>query len=405
MSKMYSASKINSFNTCKLKYKYQYIDRIDSDVETIERFLGSVVHEVLEHFYNLVKGGKVESIDWILDKYREIWSKKYNNDIKIVKKQFTAIDYFKKGGKSIRDYYEKYDPFDQTKIIGTESFERFKVESGKDKYDFCGILDRLDWNDKDKIYEIHDYKASNSLLTQEKADKDWQLGLYYIALIKKWPDANNAKLIWHYLFFNKEVVSSREKGDIKELQKDIILKVKEIESCKEFPPQKSALCNWCDYQNICPLWTHPKKMEEFDVKKYKKDLGVKLVKDYKELEEKKNGLKEKILKIEEDQLKLEETVFKFAEENKLSVIDGLGAQLKLDIKSEMKPPTRSEDVKKWENLRKFLKKEKKYEEVSTVSNSMLKYNMRDWPKGLIDKVLKYFIKKETRNVKLINKDF
>jgi hypothetical protein len=31
--------------------------------------------------------------------------------------------------------------------------------------------------------------------------------------------------------------------------------------------------------------------------------------------------------------------------------------------------------------------------------------MRDWPKGLIDKVLKYFIKKETRNVKLINKDF
>ncbi len=405
MSKMYSASKINSFNTCKLKYKYQYIDRIDSDVETIERFLGSVVHEVLEHFYNLVKGGKVESIDWILDKYREIWSKKYNNDIKIVKKQFTAIDYFKKGGKSIRDYYEKYDPFDQTKIIGTESFERFKVESGKDKYDFCGILDRLDWNDKDKIYEIHDYKASNSLLTQEKADKDWQLGLYYIALIKKWPDANNAKLIWHYLFFNKEVVSSREKGDIKELQKDIILKVKEIESCKEFPPQKSALCNWCDYQNICPLWTHPKKMEEFDVKKYKKDPGVKLVKNYKELEEKKNGLKEKILKIEEDQLKLEETVFKFAEENKLSVIDGLGAQLKLDIKSEMKPPTRSEDVKKWENLRKFLKKEKKYEEVSTVSNSMLKYNMRDWPKGLIDKVLKYFIKKETRNVKLINKDF
>ncbi len=75
MSKMYSASKINSFNTCKLKYKYQYIDRIDSDVETIERFLGSVVHEVLEHFYNLVKGGKVESIDWILDKYRNMEQK------------------------------------------------------------------------------------------------------------------------------------------------------------------------------------------------------------------------------------------------------------------------------------------------------------------------------------------
>lgn len=256
MPKKYSVSKINSFDSCKLKYKYRYIDRIESDMETIERFLGNVVHEVLEQFYNVIKEESVPSVDWILDKYREVWSKNYNKDIKIIKKELSLVDYFKKGGKALRDYYEYYHPFDQTKTIDTESFENFEIENGKEKYNFCGVLDRLDWNDKENLYEIHDYKVSNSFLTQDRADKDWQLGLYYLALIKKWPEAEKAKLVWHYLLFNKEVVSLRKKEDLKELQDDVIEKVKEIENCKEFPPQRSGLCNWCDYQNICPLFKY-----------------------------------------------------------------------------------------------------------------------------------------------------
>jgi putative RecB family exonuclease len=254
MPKTYSVSKINSFNSCKLKYKYQYIDKIKSDAETIERFMGSVVHEALEEFYNLVKEGRVEPVDWILEKYREIWIKKYNRNIKIVRKELSVIDYFKKGGKSLRDYYENYKPFSENKVINTEIFEKFEIENGKEKYNFCGILDRLDWNDKENVYEIHDYKVSNSFLNQNRADEDWQLGLYCVALSKKWPDMEKAKLIWHYLLFNKEVVSFRKKKELKKLQEDVIKKVKEIENCQEFPPQKSGLCHWCDYQNICPLW-------------------------------------------------------------------------------------------------------------------------------------------------------
>lgn len=398
--KTYSVSRIKTFDACKLKYKYQYIDKIYSDLENIESFRGSVVHEVLEHFYNLIKGGKIESVDWMLDKYRELWKKNYNKNIKIVKKQFSVIDYFKQGGKALRDYYDYYKPFNQTKIIGTESFEKFKVND----YNFCGILDRLDWNDKEKIYEIHDYKVSNSLLTQGEADKDWQLGLYYLALRSKWPDTEKAKLIWHYLLFNKEVVSLRKKGDLNDLKKEVSEKIEEIEGAKEFLPKKSALCNWCDYQDICPLWKHPKKMEEFNIEEYKKDPGVKIVKQYEDLEEEKNELKEKIVSIQEEQSKLEDIAFQFAKENNLNVIDGPGARLELEDKKEMKPPTRSEDVEKWENLRKFLKKEKKYEEVSTVSSSMLKYNMKNWTKDLKEKVSKYFIEKETKKAKLVKKD-
>jgi len=38
MSSSYSFSKIGSFETCKLQYKYRYIDKLPHRVETIEAF-------------------------------------------------------------------------------------------------------------------------------------------------------------------------------------------------------------------------------------------------------------------------------------------------------------------------------------------------------------------------------
>jgi putative RecB family exonuclease len=241
MSYKYSPTRINTFDGCKLKYKYQYIDKLESDLVTIERFMGSMVHEVLEEFYKLVKGGSVKPLQWVLDKYKELWQKNYTESIKIVKDDFSADDYYNKGKHALTDYYEKYQPFDQAKIVDTEHFLNFKVQFDEVECEFCGVLDRLDWNDKENIFEIHDYKVTNTLMTQEKADNDWQLGLYHVALKEKWPDIEKVKLVWHSLLFNKEIISFRTKEQIEQLKQQVVERVKEIESCDEFRPQKSVL--------------------------------------------------------------------------------------------------------------------------------------------------------------------
>ena len=403
MNKTYSPSRINTFDSCKLQYKYKYIDGLKSDLRTIESFRGSTVHETLEEFYKLIKNGHIKSLEWILDKYQEIWEKNYTGSMKIIKKDLTPDDYFNKGRQAIIDYYDKYEPFDQAKIVDTEHFLSFNVESGGTKCSFCGILDRLDWNDKESIFEIHDYKVTSSLMTQDKADNDWQLGLYQVALKENWPDVEKVKLIWHSLLFNKEIVSFRTKEQIKELQKNVVSKVKEIESCDDFCPKKSALCDWCDFQNICPLWKHPKEMEELDVNEYKRDSGVKLVTEYKKLEEAKNEFKEEIHAIEEKQEKIKQAVFELAEKENISILDGPDAQLKITIKEELKAPTRGEDQKKWEDLRDFLKEEGRYEETSTVSSAMVNHKIKEWPEDFINKLSKFLIKKKTKIIKLIKK--
>jgi len=405
MVEQYSPSKINTFNDCRLKYKYHYIDGLTSDLETIERFMGSVVHDALENFYNLIKGKRIETLEWLLGKYKEIWDKNYTDDIKVVKKDLKAEDYFNKGKQCLIDYFNHYKPFNQTKVINTELLMNFNIEIDGNKYLFRGILDRLDWNDKNNIFEIHDYKTTSRLITQEEADNDWQLGLYYIALKERWPnDIDKVKLVWHFLLFNKEIVSFRRKNSITDLQRVITKKVKEIEECDSFlPREKSVICNWCDFQNICPLWRHPKEMEKLDVNEYKKDPGVKLVTDYKNFEEKKNELKEEINKIEERQNKIKEAAIEFAEKNKISVIDGPNALLKVDIKEELRAPTRKENQEKWENLRELLIKEDKYNDVSTVNANMLNFRLKTWPSEFIDKISEFLIKKKTEIVRLLKK--
>lgn len=405
MNDKYSPTRINTFDGCKLKYKYQYIDKLESDLTTIERFMGSMVHEVLEEFYKLVKNGSVKPLEWVLDKYKEVWQKNYTESIKIVKEEISAEDYYNKGKQCLEDYYEKYKPFDQSKIVDTEHFVSFNVEFDKTECQFCGVLDRLDWNDKEDIFEIHDYKVTNSLMTQEKADNDWQLGLYHIALKEKWPEIEKIKLVWHSLLFNKEIISFRTKEQIGQLKKQVIERVKEIENCDKFPPGKSVLCDWCDFQNICPLWKHPKEMEELEINEYKKDPGVKLVSEYKKLEEAKNEFKEEIYKIEEEQEKIKEAAVEFAEREKISIIDGPDARLKVDIKDELRAPIRAEDQVSWEKLRDLLIQEQKYQEVSTVNGNMLNYRIRSniWPSDFIKKIEQFLKHQITKTVRLVKK--
>ncbi len=49
------------------------------------------------------------------------------------------------------------------------------------EYKVGGAIDRLD-EDDEGIYEIHDYKTSETLSEQKKLDDDRQLGLYQIGV-------------------------------------------------------------------------------------------------------------------------------------------------------------------------------------------------------------------------------
>jgi putative RecB family exonuclease len=403
MGTIYSISRIGTFEDCRLRYKYQYVDRLKADKETIEAFMGSRAHEALAELYGFVKNGVVKPRDWLLARYDDLWGKNLTPAVKVVRSDYTEDDYRRKGRKCLDDYYGEYTPFDQAKVVATEKEISFKLKDGNDEISFRGIIDRLDWNDKEKIYEIHDYKTSGSLPTQADADRDDQLGLYHIAVRSLWPDIDRVKLIWHYLLFNKRIESSRTQEKLAELEKAMILKVKEIEACADYPPKRSALCDWCGFQDICPEWKHPEAMKKLPENEYLKDEGVILVAKYAELEEKKKELKKEIEGLEAEEAKVEEAAFAFAKKNDIRIIDGQGFQLTVSEKEETCAPMKKEDEAKWTALRELLISEKKYQDVSTVNNNMLNARLRTWGKDFYEKVKAFLITRITKSVYLKKK--
>jgi putative RecB family exonuclease len=366
--------------------------------------MGSRVHEALEKFYEMVKLRTIKPKDWLLDKYQELWQKKVHPTLKVVKEEKSLEDYRLFGAKCLDDYYETYQPFDQAKVIKTEEFLKFPVRAGADRFEFCGVLDRLDWNDRDRLFEIHDYKTSGTLPTQEAADADPQLGLYHLAVKNQWPEAEEVRLIWHYLAFNKQIESRRSAAQLEDLQTTIVRQIKEVEACKEYPPTKSALCAWCAFQPICPLWKHPLAMAGLPANEFLQDPGVKLVARYAELEDEKEKLQARIYDLETEQDKIGEAALALGEKENLRVIDGPEHELVLTINDEWAAPLRRENAAEWEGLRDALLKDGKYADVSTVNNQMLNRMLREWPLEFRDKVRKFLIRKQVRKAALRKKN-
>lgn len=403
MGTVYSISRVATFDDCRLRYKYQYVDRLKAERETIEAYMGSRVHEALQELYGSVRNGVVKPREWLLETYEGLWEKNLTAAVKVVRTEYAPDDYRRKGQKCLEDYHATYSPFDQAKVVATEKKITFRLRDEAGEVEFIGFIDRLDWNDRDRVFEIHDYKTSGSLPSQEDADADEQIGLYHLAVRSEWPDAERVRLVWHYLVFNKEIVSYRTPEGLGALEKEIVRRVRRIEAATEFPPTRSALCDWCGYQDICPEWKHPLEVAKLPVDEYRKDDGVALVARYAELAERKKTLKESAEALEAEERKLEDEAFAFAAARGISVIDGPGHQLVLSEKSEDSAPLKKEDAAKWEGLRKLLLEEKRYEDVSTINNYMLVSRMRGWPEALMDKVRSFLVTRVIRTVYLRKK--
>lgn len=251
--KFYSHSKLSTFEQCALRYKLKYIDKIKPEIEkTIEAHLGTCVHDTLEWVYNSIKENrnKIISLDEIITYYSVKWQDEFSNEILVVKKHLNAKDYFNKGIEFLIYYYQEHAPFKDGTI---ECEKRITIDLDENTK-IQGFIDRLVYNIEKGNYEIHDYKTANTLPTQEKMDQDRQLALYSIAIKELYGENKEVTLIWHYLAHKTIITSKRTNAQLEQLKEETKQLIKKIESATEFPHNKTILCEWCEYKDVCPAW-------------------------------------------------------------------------------------------------------------------------------------------------------
>lgn len=332
---VYSHSKLGTYENCPRKYKLQYIDRIELPEagEGIEAFLGSRVHDALEKLHKELILSKINSLEDLLDFYQAEWDRNWHENVRIVKKGYTKENYYNAGREAITSYYRRHHPFNQSKTLGTEMPLAFKIED----YVIRGFIDRLGYCGNG-VYEIHDYKTSGFLPSQDKIDADRQLALYQIGIMGQFPDAKDVRLVWHYLLFDKELTSRRTDVQLDDLEKDIVTLIRTIENDTVFEPNESGLCDWCEYPEYCPAKKHGLAVQNLPPNEYLSEEGVSLVNKFASIKGRMKDLKEQEALLEAELDLIKEAAVQYARKNGITNILGSDFILKVVEESSLAFP-------------------------------------------------------------------
>jgi len=383
---VYSHSRLSCFEQCPQKYKLNYIDRVETEVEeSIETFLGSMVHETLEKLYKDLKFEKENSLKDLISYFHKIWDDNWDDSIVIVKEEYGPNNYQGMGEKFISDYYKRYHPFNQDKTIALEERILINLDEEGD-YQLQGYIDRLT-EKKDGFYEIHDYKTSARLPLPEYIENDRQLALYAIGVKNHYPDCQDVRLVWHFLAFDKEIDSTRSDEELENLKKETISLIDEIESEENFPANPSYLCDWCEYKPVCRQWSHDYKLHDKPKNEYLKDSGVKLVNKYVELKDKRKKFTDEV---DEELCKIEEALLSFADKEDIDVVFGSKNKIRIKETERVKSPSKNSTKRK--ELEDFLKKNGKLETVNQLDTAELNKIIleKQWDNEILD-ILKEYV--------------
>jgi hypothetical protein len=229
--------------------------------------------------------------------------------------------------------------------------------------------------------------------SQEDIDNDRQLGLYHIGIKKRWPDVKNIKLVWHYLAFDRELVSSRSDEALAQLADSTAKLIDEIESAQEFPPKESGHCEWCEYPDLCPVRKHFYTVESLPANEYLSEPGVALVNKFAEL-------KEKARAIGEEMEKVKEAIIEYARREQVMLIRGSGHKVRVRFDKKLKFPGKNEAER--EELDAVVMRAGKWPEVSQLDTTALARVVEEglWDSSLIEEVMKYGRIEESSSVYL-----
>ena len=231
-----SASDIDTYRTCPLKYKFARVFRIPQEPTIHQRF-GILVHQVLERFHAI--DDHPGTLPWLLGLLDAGWRRGGFGDTE-EERQLRG-----KAAAALTRYHERFQSEESTPIW----FERqFTFKLGP--HLLRGRVDRVDRLPSGE-HELIDYKTGRPKTAAQLAD-DVQLSLYAVGAREAW-ELEASRQAYYYLLDDQKVTVPADDGDRSEWIRAVALEVAEGILSQEFEPTPSyAACSICDYRLVCP---------------------------------------------------------------------------------------------------------------------------------------------------------
>ena len=238
-----SFSQIDTFNTCPLKYRYRYLQKIPTPPVAAAIF-GETIHKTLKDFYQQALKNKKPSKKDLLAILEKNWlDEGYTSKAHEKRMKKVAL-------RMLNDFYDKdYNPDRLPKYL-----EQAFVVKAKEGLRIGGRIDRID-KTKSGI-EVIDYKTGK-VIEQKKIDQSLQMSIYALAAADPGVLAQSPEdivLSFYFLDKGEKRSTQRTKEELIRARKEIINKAEEMEKSK-FEPTPGIWCDFCDFKLICEAWS------------------------------------------------------------------------------------------------------------------------------------------------------
>ena len=254
-----SFTQINTYLICPLKYKFQYIDRIEWQFVPSGLLFGGCLHKSLEHYYNGRMENRNISFEELYSIFEGSWIKEQNGKAVFYSNGETDKKLFETAGGLLKVFLTKTNP---NKILAVE--KDFEVElkhietEEKIPVPLRGKIDLIE-KESDGTVIIVDHKTAAKKYTKDKISQDMQMTCYsYVTYFYKMHEKNNVKFRFDVFIKSKNpdmipYYTERTLNDYSNLY--LITKnfLKGIEN-NVFYPNKGFFCGDCVFKEPCKNW-------------------------------------------------------------------------------------------------------------------------------------------------------
>ena len=235
-----SASAVETYLECPLKYRFKQIDKIPESASRPQLTFGNIIHKVLERFHGSEGDITEDQILQILDEEWKSGEFTYMQREEKLKEQ--AVEMLKR-----YVHNTKQEPPD---VLDTE----LKFSFDLDGIRIVGMIDRIDNSSNGN--KVVDYKTSKR---STPAKNSVQLGIYSLYLQQTEDEilAGIPETATLYFLRDKEQPEHSHtftETDLDSIREKITGVARGIRA-RRFAPCSGYHCDWCDYKNLaCPAW-------------------------------------------------------------------------------------------------------------------------------------------------------